>query len=98
MISALIGLILGLVIAILPAILIGVSTYVSGMKKFGWVLLALIVPFVLKEIAFALVYAVQGPVMLNGYAPTIPLTWYISAWLIYFYFKKKHKPLNEIQT
>ncbi|MEW6551501.1 MAG: hypothetical protein AB1389_05145 [Campylobacterota bacterium] len=98
MIGILIGKIIGLIIALIPVILILKSKWVSGKTKIIWGLIALIVPYILKEFVFAVVYVLQAPVMLNGWAPAIPLTWYISAWLIYFYFKKKYKPAKDTIT
>jgi hypothetical protein len=58
----------------------------------------LIIPYILKEIIFAIVYILQkdilviyGSIVLGGWAPLIPLTWYFTAWTMYFYFKIKYE-------
>lgn len=93
----LIGLFLKNVIALLPVILILSSKLVSGKTKVKWVLSVLLIPYILKTIVYAVVMlqgdALQmyGSIVLGGWAPAIPLTWYISAWSIYFYFKIKYE-------
>lgn len=91
----LVGVFLKYIIALLPVILIIFSKLVSGKTKVKWVLAALLIPYVLKEIVYVVVMlqgdALQmyGSIVLGGWAPAIPLIWYISAWSIYFYFKIK---------
>lgn len=87
----LIGLIIGLIIAVLPAVLVLFSKSVSGRQKLVWFFSILIIPFLLRLVAGIIVIAIQGNALPYGLGPVIPLTWYISAWGLYFYFKKKHK-------
>jgi hypothetical protein len=93
----LIGFLLKYIIALLPVILILFSKLVSSKTKVKWALAALLIPYILKEIVYVVVVfqgdALQmyGSIVLGGWAPAIPLTWYISAWSIYFYFKIKYE-------
>ncbi len=93
----LIGILLKYIIALLPAILILFSKLVSGATKIKWVLATLLIPYILKEITYVIVIMkgdvalIHGPIVLGGWAPAIPLVWYITSWGIYFYFKKKYK-------
>ena len=101
----LIGVLLKFLIAILPAILVLFSKKVSGKIKVIWFFNILIIPYILKEIAFAIIYVLQkdilvihGSIVLGGWAPAIPLVWYISAWTMYIYFRKKYKFSENIIT
>ena len=93
----LIGVFLKYIIALLPVILIFFSKLVSGKTKVKWVLAALLIPFILKEMIYVVVMLqgdalqMHGSIVLGGWAPAIPLIWYISAWSIYFYFKIKYE-------
>lgn len=95
-IGLLIGVFLKYIIALLPVILILFSKLVSGKTKVKWVLAVLLIPFILKEIVYVVVMLqgdalqMHGSIVLGGWAPAIPLIWYISAWSIYFYFKIKY--------
>lgn len=91
----LIGLVLGLIIATLPAVLIAFSKLISGQKKVIWVICVLVIPYILKIVAGILVHAIQGNALPYGLGPVIPLTWYISAWAIYFYFKNKYGEIKD---
>jgi len=96
-IGLLIGVFLKYVVAFLPVILIIFSKLVSSKTKVKWVLVALLIPFILKEIIYVMVMLqgdalpMYGSIVLGGWAPAIPLIWYISAWSIYFYFKIKYE-------
>ncbi len=96
-ITLLIGILLKYIIALLPVILILFSKLVSGKTKIKWVLAVLLIPFIFKEIIYVLVIMqgdvlqIHGSIVLGGWAPAIPLIWYISAWSIYFYFKIKYE-------
>ncbi len=101
----LIGLLLKFLIAILPAILVLVSKKVSGKTKTIWFFSILIIPYILKEIVFAIIYieqkdilVIHGPIVLGGWAPAIPLVWFISAWSMYIYFRKKYKSSEDTLT
>ena len=93
----LVGVFLKYIIALLPVILIIFSKLVSGKTKVKWALAALLIPYILKEIVYVVVMLqgdalqMHGSIVLGGWAPAIPLTWYISAWSIYFYFKIKYE-------
>lgn len=93
----LIGVFLKYIIALLPVILILFSKLVSGKTKVKWVLAVLLIPFILKEMVYVVVMLqgdalqMHGSIVLGGWAPAIPLIWYISAWSIYFYFKIKYE-------
>jgi hypothetical protein len=89
-VGILIGLLIGLIIALLPAGLILFSKSASGKSKAIWFISILLIPYILKVIASAVVLALQGNNLPYGLGPVIPLTWYISAWAIYFLFKSKH--------
>lgn len=102
-IGLLIGLLLKYIIALSPAVLVLFSKKVSGKTKAKWFLSILILPYLLKEIVFAIIYFTQrdilviyGPIVLGGWAPAIPLTWYISAWAMYIYFRRKYKHSRDI--
>lgn len=104
-ITLLIGLLLKYILAILPAILVLFSKRVSGKRKAIWFFSILVIPYTLKEIVFAIIYLLQkdtlvihGSIVLGGWAPAIPLIWYISAWGMYIYFKKKHKLIEAVST
>lgn len=93
----LVGVFLKYIIALLPVILIIFSKLVSGKTKVKWVLAVLLIPYVLKEMVYVVVMLqgdalqMHGSIVLGGWAPAIPLIWYISAWSIYFYFKIKYE-------
>ncbi|MCW8894436.1 Yip1 family protein [Sulfurimonas sp.] len=92
----LVGVFLKYIIALLPVILIIFSKLVSGKTKVKWALAVLLIPYVLKEMVYVIVMLqgdalqMHGSIVLGGWAPAIPLIWYISAWSIYFYFKIKY--------
>jgi len=98
MIGYMVGTLIGIILAVIPTILIARSKQTSGKTKIIWVLSVLLVPFILKIIAGAIVLALQGNTMAYGLGPIIPLTWYLTAWGIYYYFKKKYKlyPAKEL--
>lgn len=96
-VGLLIGLFLKYIIALLPVFLILFSKLVSGKTKIKWVLATLFIPFILKTMVYLVVMKqgdalqMQGSIVLGGFSPAIPLTWYISTWSIYFYFKIKYE-------
>ncbi len=96
----LVGVFLKYIIALLPVILIIFSKLVSGKTKVKWVLSILLIPYILKTIVYVVVMLqgdalrLNSSIILGGWAPAIPLIWYISSWSIYFYFKIKYESLN----
>ncbi|NOR56864.1 MAG: hypothetical protein GQ531_11760 [Sulfurovum sp.] len=96
-VGLLIGIFLKYIIALFPVFLILFSKLVSGKTKIKWVLVTLFIPFILKTMVYVVVMQqgdalqMHGSIVLGGFAPAIPLIWYISAWSIYFYFKIKHE-------
>ena len=98
MIGVTVGSLLGLIIAVAPSILILRNKNTSGKTKAFWFIGALIIPFIVKFIVSVTVIAVQGHSMPAGFSFLIPISWYITAWAIYFYFKSKHKMNNETRN
>ena len=95
--SLLLGIFLKYILVLLPVIFILFSKLVSGKTKVKWVLAVLLIPFILKELVYVVVMLqgdalqMHGSIVLGGWAPAIPLIWYISAWSIYLYFKIKYE-------
>lgn len=94
----LVGSLIGLIIAVAPSVLILCNKNASGKSKVIWFATALTIPFIVMLIVAILVVAIQGHSMPFGFSFIIPISWYASAWSVYFYFKSKHKINNETRN
>jgi len=93
----LVGFLIKYILVFLPVVLILFSSLVSGITKVKWFIAVLLIPLILREITYAIVVTqsnvaiINGPIVLGGWAPAIPLIWCLSTWGIYWYFKKSYK-------